>query len=245
MTDLVLLHHNEPMTTSLAIAEGTENSHEAVIKLVRKYVDDLQEFGTFGFEIQKSGGRPTEVAFLNEPQATLLITYMRNNDIVRRFKIALVKAFYELRAQVAVPPAPTFAPMDHGADVLVSADRTFRAMLRTCRAAGLRLPQALGRANAVTLHRTGVDVLAEIDVQPEDGGSCPDDDLEARLSAWLETAPATFSVREIVAALFGIRVGAPGYRPAATRLGTMLMRRGYRHRRLFSDGRIQIYERTG
>ena len=39
--ELVLLHHNEPMTTSLAIAEGTENTHKSVIQLVRKYIEDF------------------------------------------------------------------------------------------------------------------------------------------------------------------------------------------------------------
>ena len=32
--------------------DGTENQHEAVIKLVRKYRGDLEEFGLLGFEIQ-------------------------------------------------------------------------------------------------------------------------------------------------------------------------------------------------
>lgn len=180
MSELVLLHHNEPMTTSLAIADGTENSHEAVIKLVRKYAEDLQEFGPCGFEIQmvdrkQGGGRPIEYAYLNEPQATLLITYMRNSDIVRRFKIALVKAFYELRDRIAVPPAPTFAAVDHRADVTVSADRTFRAILRSSRAAGLRLPASLQRANAITLRDTGIDMLNTIGIDP----SVPENDPEA------------------------------------------------------------------
>lgn len=170
MSEIVLLHHNEPMTTSLALAEGTENTHESVIKLVRKYIEDLQEFGTFGFEIQKSGGRPTEIAYLNEPQATLLITYLRNTEIVRRFKIALVKAFYELRDRLAVPPAPTFETrqLSHGADLAVAADRTFRSFLRSARSAGLRLPAALRMANRQTIARTGMDMLAELGMTAQD-----------------------------------------------------------------------------
>jgi phage regulator Rha-like protein len=163
--ELVLLHHNEPMTTSLAIAEGTENTHESVIKLVRKYVEDLQEFGTFGFEIQKSGGRPTEIAFLNEQQATLLITYLRNTDTVRRFKIALVKAFFEMRDRLRVVAPVSPMAVDHRADVLVSADRTFRAMMRSARACGLRLPQALRRANEITARETGIDMLRTLDAE--------------------------------------------------------------------------------
>lgn len=169
MSELVLLHHNEPMTTSLAIADGTENTHESVIKLVRKYVEDLQEFGPFGFEIQKSGGRPTEVAYLNEPQATLLITYLRNSETVRRFKIALVKAFYELRDRLRGDPGPQFitSNLSHGADLAVAADRTFRSFMRAGRSAGMALPAALHMANRQTFTRTGMDMLAELGVDPD------------------------------------------------------------------------------
>lgn len=38
-----------------------------------------------------------EVANLNEPQSTLLMTYMKNTEIVRTFKMTLVKGFYEAR----------------------------------------------------------------------------------------------------------------------------------------------------
>lgn len=169
MSELVLLHHNEPMTTSLAIAEGTENTHQAVMKMVKTYVSELQNFGEVGFQIRLNPqGSPTEFAFLNEPQATLLITFLRNSEIVVRFKVALVKAFYELRGQLAaaVPPAPTFGAVNHRADVTVSADRTFRAVLRSSRAAGLRLPAALQRANAITIRDTGIDMLETIGVDP-------------------------------------------------------------------------------
>lgn len=89
----------QAVTTSLAIAEGVGNPHSTVIKLVRQYASDLEDFGNIRFEIQNStsgAGRPTEYAILNEQQSTLLMTYMRNNDVVREFKKKLVKAFYEL-----------------------------------------------------------------------------------------------------------------------------------------------------
>ena len=89
------------VTSSLAIALGTANDHASVIRLVRTYQADLEEFGLVGFQIQprpagQHGGGDVEFAYLNEPQAALLMTYMRNSDIVRAFKKALVKAFFEL-----------------------------------------------------------------------------------------------------------------------------------------------------
>lgn len=92
----------EPVTTSLALAEGVERDHATVIRLLRDNQADLEEFGRVGFEIQPfdtgGGEQRREIATLNEPQATLLLTYMRNNDAVRAFKKALVRAFYEMRA---------------------------------------------------------------------------------------------------------------------------------------------------
>jgi phage regulator Rha-like protein len=90
---LVVQHGKTAMTTSLIIADGVGLSHATVIKAIRKHENDFREFGTLGFEIQKSGGLPTEFAVLNEDQATYLITLMRNNETVRAFKIRLVKAF--------------------------------------------------------------------------------------------------------------------------------------------------------
>lgn len=174
MSELVLLHHNEPMTTSEVFADGVQLQHKNVLALIRKYVEDLSSFGRVAFETRpfatESGNQWREVAYLNEPQATLLITYLRNSEVVRRFKIALVKAFYELRDRLAVSPAPTFSTgnLSHGADLAVAADRTFRGFLRSARSAGLRLPVALKVANRQTIARTGMDMLAELGVVPED-----------------------------------------------------------------------------
>ena len=40
--------------------------------------------------------------FLNEPQVTLLLTFMRNNEIVKKFKIKLVKEFFKIRTQLQI-----------------------------------------------------------------------------------------------------------------------------------------------
>lgn len=100
---IVVVVDGEAVTTTLAIAKGCKVDHASVIKLVRTYQDDLQEFGPIGFEIQKGSSLPqggfakaTEYAVLNEQQSTLIMTYMRNGPIVREFKKILVKAFWVL-----------------------------------------------------------------------------------------------------------------------------------------------------
>lgn len=114
MNHLVIARNGEVLTTSLIIAEGIANKHEAVIKLVRRYLDDLKEFGRVGFEIRpfetNGGQQEREIALLNEQQATLLLTYMRNTDIVRDFKKRLVKAFFELARRSQAPAIPQSLP---------------------------------------------------------------------------------------------------------------------------------------
>ena len=104
MQSLVVKQNGCPVTTSLAIADGVGNKHATVIRLVRDNVLDFEEFGRVGFEIrpfQTNGGtQHREIAILNEQQATLLLTYMRNNETVKEFKKRLVKAFFEMRDQL-------------------------------------------------------------------------------------------------------------------------------------------------
>lgn len=79
----------------------------------------------------------------------------------------------------------------HAADLTVAASRTFNALLRSSRAAGLPLPRALRVANAGTLRKTGVDLLAELDADdyPDelDAAETPDPGSIARFFRdWLQ-----------------------------------------------------------
>lgn len=181
MNALVELHHAEPMTTSLAFAACTENEHDSVILLVRKFIDEIQSFGEVSFSVAANGisrfeigksvreiahtrdkrGRPTEFAWLNEGQSLFLLTLMRNSAVVVEFKKALIRAFLELRARDRAPPAPVeLASPSHRADNLVAADRCFRAAQRTARALGCDEWEARRRANQLALERTGIDLAA-------------------------------------------------------------------------------------
>lgn len=96
-TNLVTVLNGEALTTSLVIAKGMHIQHKNAIELIRGYIGDLEEFGEVAFETRlNTQGSPTEVALLNEHQAMLILTYMRNSQMVREFKKRLVKAFFEL-----------------------------------------------------------------------------------------------------------------------------------------------------
>lgn len=97
--------NSEPFTHSLVIADYAGTSHHSVQQLIMKHEEDLKEFGVISaFEMRKSekAGRPEIVYRLNEQQATLLISYMKNTEPVRRFKKALVKGFFDMRKELAI-----------------------------------------------------------------------------------------------------------------------------------------------
>lgn len=93
----------EPYTTSEIVAECAGVQHHTVTRLLRKHSERFEAFGLYGFEIHKidGRGRPRKVYQLNEQQATLLITYLDNTPQVVKFKTNLVKAFFEMRDEVA------------------------------------------------------------------------------------------------------------------------------------------------
>jgi phage regulator Rha-like protein len=97
MNNIVEIRKNEAVVESTIVAKGVGNEHRAVLQLIRQYENELKEFGTLAFEMRKSKGRPQEIYMLNEPQVYFLMTLMRNNEIVTRFKVALVKEFIKMR----------------------------------------------------------------------------------------------------------------------------------------------------
>lgn len=113
MNDLIPIEKADDgalVVSSTTIAEGAEVEHRAVLQLVRNNLSDFEEFGGVAFEmrpLETAGGTQSrDVAVLNEQQATLLLTYMRNSEPVRRFKKALVKSFYAMAQELAAGVRP-------------------------------------------------------------------------------------------------------------------------------------------
>jgi len=113
MTELVFCNKaiTEPFTTSNVIAEHAGVKHHAIQQLLTKYQNDFEEFGVFAFEMRKpesggKGGRPEIIYQLNEQQATLLLTYLKNTQQVRAFKKELVRQFYAMREYIREHQSP-------------------------------------------------------------------------------------------------------------------------------------------
>ncbi|MCK1200450.1 Rha family transcriptional regulator [Streptococcus uberis] len=91
----------EPYTLSSIIAECAGISHHAIQEHIRKHKSRLEHFGIIAFEMRPlPSGQRTKEYLLNEQQATLLITFLKNTDQVANFKENLVKAFFEMREEL-------------------------------------------------------------------------------------------------------------------------------------------------
>ena len=105
MNELVFLNPDDineiPFTTSEVIAKHGQVKHHALQNMILKFKSDIEEFGKLAFEMRPSeSGQSEKIYHLNEEQATLLITYMKNTLPVRKFKKDLVKQFYIMQKEL-------------------------------------------------------------------------------------------------------------------------------------------------
>ncbi len=95
----VIDHEGQLVVDSRLIAQELGIQHKNFLANLDKYIEEIEEdWGTVAFETREfktsQGNTSTErVAFLTEPQATLLMTYSRNTEQVRQCKRQLVRAF--------------------------------------------------------------------------------------------------------------------------------------------------------
>ena len=107
MSKFIVEYDGTPSVSHTIIAQNTDNEVSSVKRLIDNHLSDFEEFGVLGFEIVKPlntelGGRPSKIYYLNEPQATLLLTYLQNTPIVREFKKALIKEFYQIKKDFTI-----------------------------------------------------------------------------------------------------------------------------------------------
>lgn len=92
----------EPYTTSAIIAECAGIKHHAIQEHIRKQIGRLEQFVKVSFKMRPlQSGQQAKDYILNEQQATLLITFLKNTEQVANFKTNLVKAFFEMRDELS------------------------------------------------------------------------------------------------------------------------------------------------
>lgn len=103
--DLVVLASQrldaEPFTTGDVIAEYAGIELASVNRTIRNIHERLEHFGKVGFKIKPMpSGQRAKVYLLNEQQATLLITFLKNTPRVADFKEALVREFTLMKREL-------------------------------------------------------------------------------------------------------------------------------------------------
>ena len=93
----------EVVTNHIVIAEYAGIERTSLRLLINKHKKDFEQFGKLIFEISTlpdSRGQKVKIYQLNRNQAMLMITYLDNTEVVRNFKIALVKRFDEMEKEL-------------------------------------------------------------------------------------------------------------------------------------------------
>ena len=140
-------------TTSLIVAEGVGLQHKNVRELIEDNIADFEEFGVCRFETAKpstsanGGGRPQKLAVLNRDQALLLMTYLRNSEVVRDFKKRLIRAFTEMERRLAEGAQPA-VPQTYAEALRAAADAAEQLEAERKRTAELEGPAESWRALA-------------------------------------------------------------------------------------------------
>jgi phage regulator Rha-like protein len=100
------INKQEPLISHIEIANQTNTDKDSTKKLIEKYLVQLEQLGKqVGFEIHsvKKGNNANQdkkIYMLDEKQSTLLVLMMRNTDIVLKFKVKLVTAFFEAKSWI-------------------------------------------------------------------------------------------------------------------------------------------------
>lgn len=97
---------SELRTDSRLLAGFLDHRHRTILENIDKYSAELRSISRLPFEtgtLETRGGVQSQrYAMLDEDQCYFLLTLMRNNERVVAAKLALVKAFKNARAQLAL-----------------------------------------------------------------------------------------------------------------------------------------------
>ena len=105
MNEIVLLHNGNLVTTQNIIAKYSKNSEESIQRLIRKHKDKLEVFGQLDCDEVESINSKNKINiikhyYLNEKQAYLFMTFLKNTEIIIDFKVTLVEEFFEMKKQL-------------------------------------------------------------------------------------------------------------------------------------------------
>jgi len=96
MGGLVVMEGSNIYTTTWIISENLGLQHKSVLKLLEEH-SNITELERFEIAEVKTKGRPIKIACLNELQAIILVSLMKNSKEVIDFKVKLAREFLKNR----------------------------------------------------------------------------------------------------------------------------------------------------
>lgn len=96
MGELVIVNGKKIFTTSWIISENLNIQHESVIRLIKEY-SNIEELSRLQIGELSTKGRPIKIFLLEELEAIILVSLMKNSPDVIVFKVNLAKAFIKYR----------------------------------------------------------------------------------------------------------------------------------------------------
>jgi phage regulator Rha-like protein len=153
------------------IAVQTNNKVLSVQKLITENIEELEEFGLLRFKIEaiknaKNRINEEKTYYLNEQQATLLLTFMRNNTVVKQFKIRLVKDFFKMREalksqKVPVQKSEFLVKVEERTQLIEEAGKQFKVFKEVFQDIGITEQKELAiTTNRAVKNETTVDFIA-------------------------------------------------------------------------------------
>jgi len=88
---------SEGRAGTFLIAQGFGRRHEQVVRLVKKYQSDFEDFSTLKVSKVRGKGRPVEEFLLNEDQFLFLGTIFKNSKVVIAFKKKVILEYAKVR----------------------------------------------------------------------------------------------------------------------------------------------------
>jgi phage regulator Rha-like protein len=157
---------NELRVSHRVIAEQVGIQQKNIVELLRKYEDDFLEFGTLPFQtegiVNNGKGEQPKTFYLNEQQATLLMTYLRNSEKVRVFKKILVKEFFQMRTAVKelTSTKVNLTSLEERAKLLEISQKEYKIFEDVFYRIGITRPEELAiTSNRAVQKETGVDFI--------------------------------------------------------------------------------------
>jgi phage regulator Rha-like protein len=153
------------------IAIQTESQEKTISRLIRNHMDKLEKFGKVGFQIQsiknaKNRVNEEKTYYLNEQQATLLLTFMRNNEIVIEFKVRLVEDFFKMREalksqKVPVQKSEFLVKVEERTQLIEEAGKQFKVFKEVFQDIGITEQKELAiTTNRAVKNETTIDFIA-------------------------------------------------------------------------------------